>query len=193
MCEPVSLAVAGLAMTGVTSITQYVSGKRQAEQANEESKAFYEANKAESINAANLNIREIGLRESEELLATAAAQQDSFLNEHGVLSTARVAAAEAGISGNSVAAMLNDISTQGSRERVRMDANLDLTTDQLQREKDAVLNQARSNIAAVRQTEIRGPSILTPILAVGGAGLQAATYLNSRKPAGVATPKPIKK
>lgn len=190
MCDPVSLSIAGLALAGTTSTIGYIQQHRAATKAADENAAFFDANKKAAIDAEVLQSREIGLRQSEELLASATAQQDINLSEEAALSTARVSAAEAGITGHSVDAVLNDIATQGSKERQRMQTNSELQQQQLQREKEGVLAQAQGNINTVRQADIRQPSILTPILATSGAALNSLDYLAQRRLRRPTTPAP---
>lgn len=183
MCvaAPIALAVASLAVTSASAVASHVSQNSEADRVEKDSHEAYEENKRSAITAATLNERELSLRESEELLASGTAKQDITRQELSVLSTSRVAAADAGVSGHSVDAVQNDIQRQASDQRSRIDTNTDLTVDQLEREKESVLVQAQSQINSVRPVTARRPSILTPALQIAGAGLDAYDYVSSRK------------
>jgi hypothetical protein len=184
MCDPVSISIISLGLTATSAISSYVGQRNDAQRIQAENTAYYNANKQAAINAAVLNDHELTLRQSEELLATAVQQHDVQAQVSNAASTAKVAAAEAGLSGNSIDAVINDVRNQGSLELGRLQENSELQQAQLQRQKDAALVEAQNNINTVRQVDVRQPSLLTPILQIGGGALSAADQYLSRSSRG---------
>jgi len=181
MCDPVSIGIATIGLTAGSSALSFMSAKKDAQKAALDNKHNYEANKQAAIDAAMLNEHELSLRQSEEFLANSAQLQDMTRQETANLSTTTVSAAEAGVSGNSLDAVLADIKGKSSLNKTRLQENSQMRTDQLGRDKESVLVEAKNNIATVRQTNVRQPSILTPIFQTGAAALGAYDQYQQRQ------------
>ncbi len=181
MCDPVSIGIASLALAGGTAVTSYVSQKNEAARVGQENEKFYAANKQAAIDAAMLNEHELSLRQSEEILAGAAQNSDLTREEQAALSSTVVAASEAGVSGNSLDAVLSDVASKAGRNKVRNAQNTKMRVDQLTRDKESVLVEANNNINTARQTNVRQPSILTPALQIGGAALNTLDQFRDRQ------------
>jgi hypothetical protein len=180
-CDPITIGIATLALAGGSAVSSYISQKKDAKRVQAENKQAYEANKAAAIDSAILNEHELSLRQSEEILSSAAQVGDMEREVQANQSTAVVSAAEAGVSGNSLDAVLADIKAKESRNKVRTGQNTTMRLNQIQRDKEAVLVEANNNINTIRQTNVRQPSILTPILQVGGAALQTVDLYRQRQ------------
>jgi len=179
MCDPVSIGMAGL--SGTQQILSHKAQKDEAKRLNAENEAAYNANKQAAIDAAMFNESELSLRQSEEALAAAATVGDLDSAADASRSTAVVAAAEAGLSGNSLAAIISDIDSSTGKDKTRVRKNAEMRSDQIQREKVSVGVEAKNNINSFKRTTVRGPSILTPILGIASQGLSYADQYLDRK------------
>jgi hypothetical protein len=90
---------------------------------------------------------------------------------------ARVSAGEAGVTGASVDALVNDISAEASAFKVAQEQNLDMTITQLQREKVSEQAQARNRINSVPAANPFATG-----LTIAGMGLDFAAGQISRRP-----------
>lgn len=187
MCSPIGIAVAGLALSGAQATMSYIGQRSQANKTEADQKKYTEENTRQAINAQRVNEADILHRQSQELLATTTQKNDVNQSVQMDLSTERVAAADAGVGGNSVDAVLADIKNSGSKETTRLDVNSGMTQDQLQRNKQATIVSAQNAINSVRPVQVNKPSLAVPILNVAGAALQAYDYTSSRN-ARAATP-----
>jgi len=176
MCNPIAIGIAGIGMTAGSQIMNYMSQKGEAELQNEANQKFLDANKKAAILAAQQNEAQDTLRQSQDILAADAQLSDIDKLGKSTRSTAVVSAAEAGLTGNSVDAIINDIAVKNGVNKVRTGQNLKMKLDQVQADKQGILVDAQNNINTARQTVVRGPSIITPIFATAGAGLN--TYNN---------------
>src|ERR1051325_2454091 len=181
MCDPVSLGIATISLSAGSSIANYIGQKNQTDLLNAQNKQFYAANKQAAIDAAMVNESELGLRQSQDLLTAAAEKSDITKQETAHTSTAVVSAAEAGVSGNSLDAILNDIQSKAGENKTRIDQNTKMQLDQIQAEKSGVLVEAQNNINTVRQTTIRQPSLITPILSTGATALNVYDQYQQRQ------------
>jgi len=182
MCAPAAalIPIISLGLSGAEAVTSYASSRGNANRTAADQKKLVEENTRAVVNAERLNQADLLHRQSEELLATATTKGDADRAVQMDLSTERVAAAEAGVGGNSVDAVLADIKNQGSREQGRLDVNSRLTQDQLNRQKVGSLAQAQSNINSIRPVHVNKPSLITPIFTVAEAGLKTYDYLSNR-------------
>lgn len=180
MCAPAALAIASVAVTAGSAISSYVGAKNEADRQNAANAEYVAKNKQAAIEAANFNESELTLRQSQEVLAASAQIDDLSKDTTSKHSTAMVSASEAGVSGNSVDAIMNDISSKAGTNKTRIQQNLSMKEAQIQSEKAGVIVDAQNNINTVRQTVVRGPSILTPIFQTGAGTLNAADQYVTR-------------
>lgn len=174
MCNPVAIGIASIGLTAGSSIASFMGNKSAAQITADQNKEYYDANKQAAINSAMLNESQLSLRESEDLLSSAAQTDDLNKQEDARLSTAIVSAAEADVSGHSMDAVLADIQEKTGVNKTRVAMNSQMQMDQLESEKEGTIVQAQNEINTVRQTQVRQPSLLVPIFQTGAAGLQFA-------------------
>lgn len=176
MCNP-TLIVAGV-MTAASSVQQYQTASAQADY--QEKK--YEQNKKAANEALAQKYGDIGARQQQEKQAAAERRQDLSREEAAKRATTRVAAGEAGISGNSVGRALGDISGAASRDRSTVDANLDWTLGELQRSKQSARAQTKGQIGSMS----RGQQPSKVALGVNLANTAASSYMqyDQMKPQG---------
>lgn len=182
MCSPIAIAAVGLGLQAVGAVSSYTSQKSQVEEQKKQDAAYTLANTEAAITSADVNMADISLRQSQELLATGTQKYDAGQETIAAISSTKAAAADANVSGHSVDAILTNIAGVGNTNQTRISANSDMTQLQLQRQKDAEIVQARNNINTVRPTNLRTPSLITPLISIGTASLGAYDYYKSKQP-----------
>jgi hypothetical protein len=140
MCDPVSITM--VAMTALSA----TAGQQQARQGAKAQTRMYEANNANANKAVVDAYQQNQTRAFQEKAAASDAIQQRRLEETKQLSTGRVAAGEAGITGLSVDALLAEISGNAGRDVSTVDQNLDWTLDQLSNQQKGAQSQAQSQI-----------------------------------------------
>lgn len=170
MCGVTAVAAATMAITSAASAYgQYQTAEAQAEYQNER----YEQNKKNANEALAQKYGDIGVRQQQEQDAAAQRREDLSREAAAKRATSRVAAGEAGISGNSVAMALGDISGAAARDRSNVNANLDWTLGQLQRQKQSARTQTKGQINSVQQ----GQEPSKAALGVNLANTAASSYM----------------
>lgn len=167
-------------MSAAQSVSSAISAHNQANQTEADNKKYQEDTDRAAINSQRLNEAADLHRQSEELLSTATQKGDVNRTAQMDLSTERVSAAQAGVGGNSVDAVLADTQIAASRENTRLDVNSEMTQDQLQQQKAATSVDALNQINGVRPVRVNKPSLLTPIFSIGGAALSTYDYAQNR-------------
>jgi hypothetical protein len=120
------------------------------------------------------------------MISASQIQQDADLEFRAGSSTAAVAAGEAGISGNSVDALLRDFAMQQGRRKTRLGRSLGFTRDQIARNREAALASGKNQVASFRPYQpvnVNRPSLLTPILGIGTSVLGGLDAHKSRQAA----------
>lgn len=171
MCEPTTLALAGLGISAVSTGVSFV-GQQQAANAQQDYNDYLEEQTRLNAEAAyNDTVRQ----ENAALVETRAAQSQE-LQEAGIeaakaRATARVAAGEAGVAGLSVDALINDFYRSEARYRdaVRQQGEFDTRArDERLRAADS---QRQSRINSARRPDPQRPSFLGAALRIGGDAL----------------------
>ncbi len=179
MCEPTTIALAGLAISAASTATGFIGAQQQAD-AQEEYNAFQQEQtrlNAEAAYANDFNAEQARL--SQEAAADSREIQEAQIDAAKARATARTAAGEAGVSGLSVDALIADFNRSEARFRdaTRQQQEFDtLASRDRLRQADA-RKQSRIN-SAVPQP-VQRPSFLGAALRIGGAGVSAAGELES--------------
>jgi hypothetical protein len=191
MCNPAAILFGVLGAT--QSVTSYVgqrqaAGNAEAENAVRvaESRRAEKENRESAVAGTLLAFRDLGNREIEEMISASQIQQDADLEFRAGSSTAAVAAGEAGISGNSVDALLRDFAMQQGRRKTRLGRSLGFTRDQIARNREAALASGKNQVASFRPYQpvnVNRPSLLTPILGIGTSVLGGLDAHKSRQAA----------
>jgi hypothetical protein len=135
-----------------------------------------------SVASANQQYRQLQNRQQQE--SEAASQKEIQASREGAQarSTARLAAGEAGVSGLSVNALLQDFMGQEARYRDAVKTNAGYANDQLREEMKGVEAQASGRIASITpyiKQPVDRPNYIGGALRVGGAALDAYTRYSS--------------
>lgn len=167
MCDLVTgLAAATFAINAGSAVANHQAQKKASE-GNEEAaiKAMLEAWK------------DIGLRESQEQDAAEQTIMQADRQARLATASAQLSAAESGVAGASVDAVVQQIENEASAFKTTTRKNLDMTIAQLQREKISGRTVAQQRIAAVPP-----PSGFLTALQIGGAAANATNFWYSRQP-----------
>lgn len=156
MCEPVSILSAASAGLGIaSSVGQYSQSKRNAK-----------AQRAAAIQEYEANMRGLNDRGQQELEASAETRLQQQREYRSAKASAVVAAEGAGILGNTVDGLLNDLAMQQADRNKAVDTNIDWTLRQLRAEQ-----QGAANTMQGRHNQARNPSFGSLLINVGGQAL----------------------
>lgn len=167
MCDPATLLL-------VTSTALAIGSDVAAHSA--QSKAS-KANKAAANDALNADLNTIAARKSENGEATGLTIMEADRQSRSAKALASLSAGEAGVSGASVDAIVGDISARLGDFKSTEERNLEIQTQQLNREAVGANAISKSRIAAVP-----APSVFATSLAIAGHGVDFANTIRLRKP-----------
>jgi hypothetical protein len=159
MCEPTALAIGSLAVNAGGSLLG-AGGQNKA----------HKANKANALNALRLGTADVNARLDEETAAAQQARQGIVEQGTANVATATTSAAESGVAGGSVDALIAGILREQAKALGTLDTNLEGVRAQGGRQKAGLLADAQSQIAGVPKA-----SGAATALGVAGAGL---SFLN---------------
>lgn len=161
MCAPAVLAATALIQVG-SAVAGHVAQKNASEE-----------NERSARRARIVETLAIGRRQVQEGVAASRQLGDVDLMEGQMEGSVQASAAEAGVSGGSVDALLGDIQGSGGRARQDIRDSYVATIDQLQLEKAGAKAREQSRINAVPE-----PSVLATGLRIGGV---VTNYLTTRQ------------
>jgi len=133
---------------------------------------MYKQNQKNAARAAGDAMRGTSMRQAQEQEAAAAQMFENNIAARGARATARVAAAEGGVSGSSVDALLRDFYMREDRANDRIAQNNDWTVNQLQMEKVAQGYQYVDRVNSMQKAT--PPSFADAALRIAASGLSAA-------------------
>lgn len=176
MCSPaLALGIASFGLGAAQSIMRFRQDKKDAEKQQQ----YYEENKVASRHAAISRYASIQNRIMQEREAASAQKVDVSIDAAKARSKAIVGAAEGGVEGNSVDALVRDYYTQEGRYNQAVDINTAASRDYLRGEMDATYHQAIARVQGVPQGS--PPSIGSAILGIGSAALNGFSVYNQFK------------
>jgi len=177
MCEPVTIMAATMFATSAASqYQQYQVAGAQAEQQTK----LYEQNRTNSYKALAQEYGDIGARQSQEQAASSERKEEIARQERAERASAIVRAGEAGVSGNSVALGLGDISGAAARDRSTVTRNLEWTMGQLQRRKASAQTSTINRINSMQTGSAPSKSALG--LGIVNSGASSYMAYESSKP-----------
>lgn len=135
-----------------------------------------EDNYALSVSSANAQYRQLQERQQQETDAAAQKIQEGNIQGAKAVSTARVAAGEAGVSGLSVNNLLNDFMAQEARYRNSVSTNLGYANSQLEAQKQGIHAEATGRAQSIQpyiKEPVAKPDYVGAALRVGGAATSA--------------------
>lgn len=162
MCDPTAF----LAASAVISAGSAIAGHKAQSDAAEE-------NEEAAERARQIEMRALAIRQIEEGQSTSRQLQGVERRTQQSEGLIRASAAEAGVQGGAVEALLGDLGASAGRARQDLLDSYTVTIDQLQREKGGAKAREAARIASVPE-----PSIVGTGLQIGGI---AANYLTQRK------------
>ena len=183
MCAPALVLapmLGSLAIKGVSALAATHSARGEAERAQEANTKQVNDTRATANASTRQALQDLDSRQLEEMLA-AANQQDQNTRQGNVSkSTAIVAAGEAGVTGNSVDELLNDVTAQTGRNRLSIGTNSNITQAQLVRDREQVVATGQSQYNSVQPVKINKPSYLGAALGIAGDAVGVVDSLQAR-------------
>ena len=167
MCDAMTMAIASFGMQAGGAVLDYQQGVQNAKMQD----AMFNQNRLNALHAMRMDSQQTQLRMQQEGIAAGEAIFDNHLQTMQNLSTANVAAGESGVTGISVARLMNNIKAVGGRETINIMTNRDWNVGQLNHQ----LHGIRDNTIGRINSVARGvkPSALATALRIGQAGLSA--------------------
>ena len=191
MCDPVTIGIAGFAISAIGSAAQFSAQQQQADEARLLQDAQIAANRKvqeQTIEAALLNFNnqqaQLALRANQEREAAGQNAFETRLQSLREQATAAVSSGET--AGLSVDALLADFAGAGGRGLTAIDTNLNNALGQIDVQRDASRANAQSifNSASVPQIkrQINSPSPIGLGLNIAGAGVDSFNKFQASKP-----------
>jgi len=172
MCDPTTIAVAGLLLSTASAATAYAGQKSAAN-----NQRSYQTSVQDAQNAAYLQ-QATALRQQQNLEAEAAARESQKVAKQTkeTLATVRTAAGEAGVSGISVDALVQDFERNSYSQMEAIDRQKQLGDVSITNQLEAArLGTYNANVGS--NSPISRPSFLSTALQIGtGAVNSASTY-----------------
>jgi hypothetical protein len=171
----IAAASVGLAAlsAGAGVYSQYQGAKSQ--------NKMFEANARSANESAQIESEALAARQQQEREAAGQALVQNAMDAASVRGTNRAAAAESGLSGFSIDALINETSMQEARNAETIEANQGFAAQQYQLERRGIAANARSRRNSVSRGSFNPAVAALQIgTAVGGAGLDSYTRLNPK-------------
>jgi hypothetical protein len=177
MCAPMALAAGSFIIGAAQGVMGYMQQSAQAQAQNQ----MYKQNQQNAARATADAMRGTSMRQAQEQEAAAAQTFETNLQARSARATARVAAGEGGVFGNSVDSLLRDFFMREDRAVGNIERNTEMTVAQLQQEK---VGQGWQYVDRVNSMQKAAPpSFADAAIRIAGAGLGAAgQYYNYTNP-----------
>lgn len=166
MCEPTTLAVAGLAMSAASVGTGYIA--KQADYAAKTT--AYNQNVVNSKIAAADEQRQILIRTVQEGAKTDQSKQLYYMEGAQKVAKAEVSAAAGGVSGVSVDNLVNDLEGKAALNRTYADENYRMIAQNMQEKLTGTITTQKARVASMPVPQ--EPSGLAALIGLGEAGVK---------------------
>jgi len=175
MCNPLALAVATFAMSAGSAVAQHQQAKAQA---NIQTR-LHEINQVNALRDMQQQMADAGARQLQEHQKASAEIEDRKRRALMDVSTANAAAADRGVSGFTMSALLAQVMGEAGRDTSRMETNRDWTLDQLERDKQGIrastISRMNSSTPGIK------PSKAALALQIGSSALNSYTGYKAGK------------
>lgn len=168
MCNPVSVGM--FVFSALSTVASYQQAAAQAKLQTQ----MHQMNQASALRDMQLQYIDSGIREQQERQAAAERAQERRRTALIEAGSASAAIGESGVAGLTMSALMREIFGQASRDVANINTNLDWTTDQLQREREAVYSSSISRMNSTAPGV--APSPWAAALRIGSAGLDSYVY-----------------
>ncbi len=175
MCGAAAIPLIGLAVSTASAAAAYKAADDQASTTENFQKAAAKEGAASARASFDSQNADIQARSREEDSAAAQAIAVNQREASKAKATARVASGEAGVSGLSVDALLNDFNRQEDDYTNSVLNNRAIGRRQEQGALKGIRAGYGSQLSSLRTAPVRRPSYLTPGLQIAGAGLAAGS------------------
>ena len=174
MCDPMTMGIAAAAGQAV----QFQAQQAQADAQRQHQENVYERNKQQAMEARNQKTQQEHLRQMQEREAAEADIVTQGREANQARARARVSAAEAGVTGQSVDQMLMDFDRQEGEYRTALSRNFQMSQQQSETRKEMYRNEQQSRTVNAQPDPISSPNLLAGALRIGSSGF--GTYSRAR-------------
>ncbi len=175
MCGPALIPAIGLVVSAAGAVATYKAQSDAAETTENFQKAQAREGAASARESFDNQNKDIQARSREEDDAASQAIRVNQQEAAKAKATARVASGEAGVSGLSVDALLNDFNRQEDDYTNSILTNRSIGRRQEQGALKGIRTGTQAQLSSLRYAPVRRPSYLTPGLQIAGAGLAAGS------------------
>ena len=168
MCEPTTLILLSTAVSAASTGLGFIAQSQQAAAEEEFQQRQFEITRANSNRNFLNQATQSNLRISQEEEAAQGERQAREIDRAQTVSSARVAAGEAGVSGISVDALLADFNRSASTRDQTTRRNVSLFRQQSGLELEGLAAQAANRTAGALPRPVQRPSLLGAGLQIGG-------------------------
>jgi hypothetical protein len=168
------MAILGTVFSAASAMVEYQQQKEAADEQNR----LYRQNQMNAIAAFQDKQVQMNYRATQEQEAAAAQKFDNNLKARAARSTNIVAAGEAGVQGNSVEALQNDIAQREARFNDSVNTNTEWTMADIAQSKKQQGYEALDRINSVRKAQ--QPSFAGALLKIGSSAVNTMASANKR-------------
>jgi len=181
MCEPLTIAAVGVSLAGAAANASSQSANAAAQ--NRHNAAMSLRNQETARQTARNQYDALGARIEQERVRTG--EESKKISREAMEARSRVvaSAAEAGVAGGSLDALLEDFERQEGEYQALLDLNLEFTEDQAERDKEAARIGLEGRLLSSTPNRIQGPNMLGAALGAFSTALSTGTnvYSNVKK------------
>jgi hypothetical protein len=181
MCSP--LAATSLGVSAASSIAGAASASSQAKATAKEDNARYRSVSDAAIESYQADLKQLSMRSAQEDAALAQTATENAQQAEDARGTTLVRAAGAGVSGESIEAILAEFSAIEAENESALKKNREWSKQSMRDTAEQLRSNATQRIAGAAPRKIKGPSPFGLALDIAGAGLQAyGDYKHDRPP-----------
>ena len=173
MCEPMTIAVAGLALSAASTAASMEAQQQQAESQDAFNRQRQAVGTQRSLENYLNQTRQARSRQIQEREAAANEINEVYREARKRISTAQVAGAESGVAGGSLQDLLNNFQRQQLEFGTDVRRNLEFREDNIEDQLESVRIGAQANIENLQFMPSARPSFLGAALRIGSSGLGA--------------------
>lgn len=175
MCNPMALAVASFAMSAGSAVMQHQSASAQAKLQTQ----AYEENRKQAFLDMQQQLADANTRQLQEQQSAAQTIDERRRKALVEASTAKAAAADRGVSGFTVGALISQVMGDAGRDITNIETNREWAMGQIEREKSGIRASTISRINSMAPGV--GPSSLATGLQIGSAALNSYSAYKTDK------------
>lgn len=176
---PAAIAVAGLAVSAASTAAAYQGQQQAANAQSSYNKQQYAAVKKAAQQNYYQQVAAIQTRSDQDIAQTKQQAQGDMVTGEKAKASAKALAADRGVTGNSVDALLNDFGRIEHNNQATLDTNLTWRLQQYQADEKQAQSEGQQRIAGAAPAPVAFPSALAAGLQIGGSALNTYNQIQN--------------